>query len=275
MGDDHQGLNGIEFVLESTLKGVDGKIMNEVDVLGRQISFSKEKYIDAIDGYDVYLTIDETVQYLAEKAMDQAMLDYNLKRGATCVVMDPHTGEILAMVSKPDFNPNDPDALPVGIIDEDWKGFNDSEDSQILWQTVFRNRAVMDTYEPGSVFKAITAAAAIEENVVETSTPKFCRPVSIAGHTINCWRKGGHGAEDFLHAVYNSCNPVFVDVAMDLGIEKFYNYFKLFGFKEKPELSFRESRPMRSLQSFSIMIQRKLTWRLLPSDNAFKYLRFR
>ena len=161
------------------------------------------------------------------------MLDYNLKRGATCVVMDPHTGEILAMVSKPDFNPNDPDALPVGIIDEDWKGFNDSEDSQILWQTVFRNRAVMDTYEPGSVFKAITAAAAIEENVVETSTPKFCRPVSIAGHTINCWRKGGHGAEDFLHAVYNSCNPVFVDVAMDLGIEKFYNYFKLFGFKEK------------------------------------------
>ena len=233
VGDDHQGLNGIEFVLESTLKGVDGKIMNEVDVLGRQISFSKEKYIDAIDGYDVYLTIDETVQYLAEKAMDQAMLDYNLKRGATCVVMDPHTGEILAMVSKPDFNPNDPDALPVGIIDEDWKGFNDSEDSQILWQTVFRNRAVMDTYEPGSVFKAITAAAAIEENVVETSTPKFCRPVSIAGHTINCWRKGGHGAEDFLHAVYNSCNPVFVDVAMDLGIEKFYNYFKLFGFKEK------------------------------------------
>lgn len=233
VGDDHQGLNGIEFVLESTLKGVDGKIMNEVDGLGRQISFSKEKYIDAIDGYDVYLTIDETVQYLAEKAMDQAMLDYNLKRGATCVVMDPHTGEILAMVSKPDFNPNDPDALPVGIIDEDWKGFNDSEDSQILWQTVFRNRAVMDTYEPGSVFKAITAAAAIEENVVETSTPKFCRPVSIAGHTINCWRKGGHGAEDFLHAVYNSCNPVFVDVAMDLGIEKFYNYFKLFGFKEK------------------------------------------
>lgn len=233
VGDDHQGLNGIELVLESTLKGVDGKIMNEVDVLGRQISFSKERYIDAIDGYDVYLTIDETIQYLAEKAMDQAVLDYNLKRGATCIVMDPHTAEVLAMVSKPDFNPNAPDSLPVGIADDNWKGFNDSEDSQLLWQTVFRNKAVMDTYEPGSVFKAITTAAAIEENVVDVSTPEYCKPILIAGHTINCWRKGGHGAEDFLHAVYNSCNPVFVDVAMDLGIEKFYNYFRLFGFKEK------------------------------------------
>ena len=104
-GTDEQGLNGIELVLESTLKGVPGKIMNEVDVLGRQVRFSKERYIDAIDGYDVYLTIDETIQYLAEKAMDQAVLDYNLKRGATCIVMDPNTAEVLN-VSKPDFDPN-------------------------------------------------------------------------------------------------------------------------------------------------------------------------
>ena len=86
---------------ESTLKGVPGKILNEVDVLGRQVSFSKERYIDAIDSYDVYLTIDETIQYLAEKAMDQAVLDYDLKRGATCIVMEPNTAEVLAMVSKP------------------------------------------------------------------------------------------------------------------------------------------------------------------------------
>ncbi|MGI6123188.1 MAG: penicillin-binding transpeptidase domain-containing protein [Acetivibrionales bacterium] len=232
-GSDDQGLNGIEMVLESTLKGVPGKIMNEVDVLGRQISFSKERYIDAIDGYDVYLTIDETIQYLAEKAMDQAVLDYNLKRGATCIVMNPNTGEILAMVSKPDFDPNNPDALPLGLLDEDWKGFDDAEDSEYLWQTVFRNKAVMDTYEPGSVFKAITAAAALEENVVTLDTPEVCKPISLAGHTINCWRKGGHGAEDFLHAVYNSCNPVFVKTGMDLGIAKFYNYFRLFGFTER------------------------------------------
>ncbi len=232
-GTDEQGLNGIELVLESTLKGVQGKIMNEVDVLGRQISFSKERYIDAIDGYDVYLTIDETIQYLAEKAMDQAVLDYNLKRGATCIVMDPNNAEVLAMVSKPDFDPNEPDALPWGLLEEDWKGFNDSEDSNYLWQTVFRNKAVMDTYEPGSVFKAITASAAIEENVVKLDTPEVCKPISLAGHTINCWKKGGHGAEDFLHAVYNSCNPVFVKTGLDLGINKFYDYFRLFGFTEK------------------------------------------
>jgi len=232
-GTDDQGLSGIELVLESTLKGVPGKIMNEVDVLGRQVSFSKERYIDAIDGYDVYLNIDETIQYLAEKAMDQAILDYNLKRGATCIVMDPNTAEVLALVSKPDFDPNDPDARPFGILDDDWKGFNDPEDSKYLWQTVFRNKAVMDTYEPGSVFKAITAAAAIEENVVNLNTPEVCKPISLAGHTINCWKKGGHGPEDFLHAVYNSCNPVFVKTALDLGINKFYDYFRLFGFTER------------------------------------------
>jgi len=232
-GTDDQGLSGIELVLESTLKGVPGKIMNEVDVLGRQVSFSRERYIDAIDGYNVYLTIDETIQYLAEKAMDQAILDYNLKRGATCIVMDPNTAEVLAMVSKPDFDPNDPDALPYGVDDDDWKGFNDPEDSKYLWQTVFRNKAVMDTYEPGSVFKAITAAAAIEENVVSLNTPEVCKPISLAGHTIDCWKKGGHGPEDFLHAVYNSCNPVFVKTALDLGVNKFYEYFRLFGFTER------------------------------------------
>ncbi|MGI6622371.1 MAG: penicillin-binding transpeptidase domain-containing protein [Acetivibrionales bacterium] len=232
-GDDDQGLNGIEHVLESTLKGVPGTILNEVDVLGRQVKFSKERYIDAIDGYDVYLTIDETIQYLAEKAIDQAILDYDLKRGATAIVMEPNTGEILGMASKPDFDCNDPDALPAGMIDEDWGGFNDPEDSKYLWQTVFRNKAVMDTYEPGSVFKAITASAAIEENLVTRDTPEICKPISLAGHTINCWRKGGHGPEDFLHAVYNSCNPVFVKTGLDLGVEKFYEYFTMFGFREK------------------------------------------
>ncbi len=232
-GVDDQGLNGIEYVLDSTLKGIPGKIMNEVDVLGRQISFSQERYIDAIDGYNVYLTIDETIQHITEKYMDQAILDYNLKRGATSIVMNPNTGEILAMVSKPDFDPNDPDALPNFLTDSDWKGFGDTEDSQLLWQTVFRNKAVMDTYEPGSVFKAITAAAAIEEGVVKLNTPEYCKPVSMAGHTIDCWKKGGHGSEDFLHAVYNSCNPVFVNVGLKLGIEKFYSFVKMFGFQER------------------------------------------
>lgn len=232
-GVDDQGLNGIELTLDSTLKGVPGKIMNEVDVLGRQINFSKERYIDAIDGYDVYLTIDETIQHFTEKAMDQAILDYNLKRGATAIVMNPNTGEVLAMVSKPDFDPNNPDALPDFLTDPDWQGFGDTEDSQFLWQSVFRNKAVMDTYEPGSVFKAITASAAIEEGLISVDTPEYCKPVTISGHTINCWKAGGHGSETFRLAVYNSCNPVFVKVGLDLGIDKFYRYVKMFGFQER------------------------------------------
>ncbi len=233
-GDDDQGLSGIELVLDSTLKGVAGKIMNEADVLGRQISFSKERYVEAIDGYDVTLTLDGTIQHFMEKTLEQASLDYNLKNGATGIAMDPNTGEILAMASYPDFDSNDPDARPDIIpADQEWGGFNDEEDSKLLWQTVFRNKAVMDTYEPGSTFKAITAAAALEEGIVSLNTPVVCKPVSLAGHTINCWKLGGHGAEDFLHAVYNSCNPVFVDISLDLGIQKFYSYVKMFGFMEK------------------------------------------
>jgi stage V sporulation protein D (sporulation-specific penicillin-binding protein) len=94
----------------------------------------------------------------------------------------------------------------------------------------------MDTYEPGSVFKAITTAAAIEEGVVTLSSPENCKPYSLAGHTIDCWRKGGHGSEDFLHAVYNSCNPVFVKVGLTLGIDKFYRYVRLFGFQERTNI---------------------------------------
>ncbi|NLM72842.1 MAG: PASTA domain-containing protein [Clostridiaceae bacterium] len=232
-GIDDQGLSGIELELDNTLKGVPGKIMNEVDVLGRQISYSQERYIDAIDGYNVYLTIDETIQHFAEKTLQQAVLDYNLKNGGMVIVMNPKTGEVLAMASYPDFDPNDPGGKPDFIDDPDWGGFSDEEDSKLLWQTVFRNKAVMDTYEPGSVFKAITAAAAIEEGVVTPTTPEYCKPISIAGHTINCWRSGGHGAENFTEAVYNSCNPVFVKTALDLGIEKFYKYVRLFGFQEK------------------------------------------
>ncbi|NMA67755.1 MAG: PASTA domain-containing protein [Clostridiaceae bacterium] len=232
-GVDDQGLSGIELVLDNTLKGIPGKIMNEVDVLGRQISYSQERYIDAIDGYNVYLTIDETIQHFAEKALDQAILDYNLKNGGMIIVMNPKTGEVLAMASKPDFDPNDPDGMPDFIDDPEWGGFSDPDDSKLLWQTVFRNKAVMDTYEPGSVFKAITTAAAIEEGVITPTTQVFCKPVSLAGHTINCWRKGGHGAEDFTHAVYNSCNPVFVNTALKLGIDKFYEYVRMFGFQER------------------------------------------
>ncbi len=208
-------------------------IMSEFDAGGRQVKYSPETYVEPIDGYDLYLTIDETIQYFTEKALEKAMLDYNLKRGAAAIVMKPKTGEILAMASKPDYDPNDPFAKPDFLGDIEWKGQSSDEDVALLFQTVFRNKAVMDTYEPGSTFKAVTAAAALEEAVVNPGTEFVCSTVHMAGHNINCWKAGGHGAESFRLGVYNSCNPVFVKTGLALGINKFYQYARNFGFMER------------------------------------------
>lgn len=208
-------------------------IMSEFDAIGRQVKYSPETYVEPVDGYDIYLTIDETIQYFTEKALEKAMLDYNLKRGAAAIVMNPNTGEILAMASKPDYDPNDPFAKPKFLERDDWKGQSSSEDVDFLFATVLRNKALMDTYEPGSTFKAITAAAALEEGVVTPSTEFVCNTIHMAGYDIDCWKKGGHGAETFRLGVYNSCNPVFVKTGLALGINKFYQYAKNFGFMEK------------------------------------------
>ncbi|HEY8499409.1 MAG TPA: penicillin-binding transpeptidase domain-containing protein [Clostridia bacterium] len=232
-GVDDQGLNGIEKYYDAMLNGEPGMVMVEVDAGGRQVKYSPERYIEPVDGYDIYLTIDETIQHFTEKALEKAMLDYNLKRGAAALVMDPRTGEILAMASKPDYNPNDPFAKPDFIEKEDWKGQSSSEDVELLFQTVFRNKALMDTYEPGSTFKAITSAAALEEGVVTPETEFVCNTVHMAGYNIDCWRAGGHGAETFRMGVYNSCNPVFVKTALALGIDKFYRYVRNFGFMQR------------------------------------------
>lgn len=232
-GDDEQGLNGIEKMFDEILSGKPGMVMSEFDAGGRQVKYSPETYVEPVDGYNIYLTIDETIQYFTEKALEKAMLDYNLKRGAAAIVMQPKTGEILAMASKPDYDPNEPYAKPDFLERDDWKGKSSIEDVEFLFQTVFRNKALMDTYEPGSTFKAITAAAALEEGVVTPNTEFVCNTIHLAGHNIHCWRAGGHGAETFRLGVYNSCNPVFVKTSMALGIDKFYKYVRNFGFMEK------------------------------------------
>lgn len=233
-GVDDQGLNGIEKYFDQELTGEPGMIMSEFDAGGRQVKYSPETYVEPVDGYDIYLTIDETIQYFTEKALDKAMLDYNLKRGAAAIVMKPDTGEILAMASKPDYDPNDPYAKPDFLGDDvEWKGRASTEDVDLLFQTVLRNKALMDTYEPGSTFKAITAAAALEEGVVTPDTNFVCTTVHIAGHNINCWKAGGHGAESFRLGIYNSCNPVLVKTGLALGINKFYQYARNFGLMQK------------------------------------------
>lgn len=238
-GDDNQGLmGGIEEVMEKYLKGTPGKILSEVDAKGRAVASETEKRIDAEDGLNVVLTIDETIQYLVSKSLDKAIAEADVKQGAVGIVMDPRNGDILALVSKPDYDINDPYALPNSLKSE---GYDEStwverstETVNILSKTVWRDKAISDTYEPGSTFKTITTSAGLEEGVVTPETVTSDQPVSLAGWTINCWRKGRiHGTETFREAVYNSCNPVFVKVAQSLGIQRFYGYVKAFGFTEK------------------------------------------
>lgn len=237
-GTDNQGLQGIESVMEKYLKGMPGKILSGVDAKGSALPLNSEKRIDAQDGLNAVLTIDKTIQYLASKTIEKAIEDYKVKRGAIAVVMDPRNGDILAMVSKPDYDLNNPFAAPEGLEGIDaaaWDGTS-SESVSILNKTVWRNKAISDTYEPGSTFKSFTTAAGLEEGVVKPDTITNDLPIKVAGwpNPIYCWRRGReHGTETFREAVYNSCNPVFVKVAQSLGVERFYSYLRAFGFYDK------------------------------------------
>lgn len=238
-GDDNQGLQGgIEDLMEKYLKGTPGKILSEVDAKSRAIPFDTEKRIDAQDGLNVVLTIDETIQYLASKSLDKAIDDNKVKQGAVAIVMDPRNGDILALVSKPDYDLNNPFEFPdnvEGLDPANWVE-RGTDSVNILSKTVWRNKAISDTYEPGSTFKSFTTAAGIEEGVITPDTITNDLPIKVPGwpKLIHCWRVGRpHGTETFREAVINSCNPVFVKVAQSLGINRFYSYVKAFGFTEK------------------------------------------
>lgn len=232
---DNKGISGIESSMEKYLKGLPGKVLSEVDALHREIPFNTDKRIDPQDGLNLVLTLDETIQYLASKTLDKAIEDYKVKRGAVAIVMDPRNGDILAMVSKPDFDLNNPYAAPPGVDASTWNG-RTNEDVAVLQKTVWRNKVISDTFEPGSTFKAITTSAGLEEGVVKPEDRFTDAPVTIknVAKPIKCWKTTGiHGEESFTEAVYNSCNPVFVQVAQRLGIQRFYTYLRAFGFYNK------------------------------------------
>ncbi|MDF2987186.1 MAG: cell division protein FtsI/penicillin-binding protein 2 [Eubacterium sp.] len=229
---DNDGLDGVEKMMEQYLKGIPGKILSEVDASGMELTMGEEKYIQPQDGNDVVLTIDETIQYFAEKALEKAIADNNVLNGATAIVMDPRNGEILALSSKPDFDLNKPRAAPKGKDISTWTGTS-TEDVQYLQKTVWRNKAVVDTYEPGSTFKPVTAAAGLEEGAITPETQVTDATIKVGGWPINCWRPNAHLHETFREGVYNSCNPVFVRLSQQLGINKFYGYVKAFGFNQK------------------------------------------
>ncbi len=246
-GDDNQGLmGGVEEIMEKYLRGTPGKVLSEVDARNNAIPSDTEKRIDAQDGLNLVLTVDETIQYLASKSLDKAIDDNKVKQGAVAIVMDPSNGDILALVSKPDYDLNTPFAYPDNIEGMSLPGVEEldptkwversRESFNILSQSVWRNKAISDTYEPGSTFKSITTAAGIEEGVVTPDTITSDLAIKVTGwpKPIQCWRYyRPHGTESFREAVYNSCNPAFVKVAQSLGLRRFYSYVKAFGFTEK------------------------------------------
>ena len=233
-GDDNQGLAGIEYYWNSTLTGTPGKITTAQDAAQDIISNDNENYIPAQNGSNITLTIDYNIQKISEKYLKQAVADNNCKRGGNIIVMDPSTGDILAMASYPDYNLNTP-FTPNEVLAKSWDSLSTSSKSSAL-QSMWRNPAVSNTYEPGSVFKVLISAIALEENLVETDTPGIfsCPGYQMIYDTkINCAKTSGHGYQSLREALEHSCNPAFMQLGAKIGKETLYKYFDAFGLFEK------------------------------------------
>ena len=233
-GDDNQGLAGLEYYWNSVLTGTPGKITTSQDATQDIISDEDENYIPAQNGSNITLTIDYNIQTIAEKYLKQAVADNQCERGGNIIVMDPSTGDILAMASYPDYDLNSP-FTPNEKLAQTWDSLSTSSKSSAL-QNMWRNPAVSNTYEPGSVFKVIVSSIALEENLVETDTPGIfsCGGSQIvSGVKINCAKKSGHGFQSLRQALENSCNPAFMQLGAKIGAETLYKYFEAFGLFEK------------------------------------------
>ena len=256
-GYDNNGLQGIELTFDDELMGRNGSIETNQSAKGTTLKDQQNEYLNSSqNGDDVVLTIDETIQHFLEKHLEEAVTENKLKEGAAGIIMNPKTGEILAMATKPDFDVNnpydidqfekyaidlgydtsddtsdDPDATPKPT--EDPNNLSDEAIAKIR-NKMWRNKVISDTYEPGSTFKIITAAAALEEHVVDLNSTFYCPGFKIvADRKIGCANKSGHGAQTFVEGERNSCNPVFMELGERLGYEKFMEYFTAFGLTEK------------------------------------------
>ncbi|MCD8222011.1 MAG: peptidoglycan glycosyltransferase [Clostridiales bacterium] len=227
-GGDNQGIVGLEVMYEQILKGIDGKILTMTDAAGVEIENAAEDRVEPVAGRDLIISLDINIQKYCEQAAYETMERKGAK-GVSILVMNPKNGEMLAMVSVPEFDCNDPFALnteaPAGIS---------AAGMQELLNQMWRNPAINDTYEPGSTFKIITAAAGLEAGVVTPEDTFSCPGYRIVeDRRIRCHKVGGHGTETFLEGAMNSCNPVFIDVGQRLGIENYVRYFDQFGLRQK------------------------------------------
>ena len=237
---DQVGQYGIERAYNKYLTGIPGKWVKTADGAGRQLPYDEERLYEAKDGLNVVLTMDETIQHFAEKAALEVLVK-NKAKNVSIIVMEPQTGDLLAMANKPDYDPNYPTVPNDEALAKSWEGLT-QEELINKWYDMWRNYSINDVYEPGSTFKIITAAVGLEENVVTPNSKIYCggyvRQIK-SGKPIKCWRYyNPHGDQTFVEGVQNSCNVVFVEVGLRLGAEKMYEYIKAFGFGEPTGLPF-------------------------------------
>lgn len=232
-GDDNVGLFGLEERWNDVLTGTAGKIVTATDVNDKAISDEYEEYIPSENGSNIYLTIDTTVQAIAEKYLEQAVTENGCTRGGNAIIMNPQTGDILAMATYPDYNLNDPrNFISTGYTEEEWNALESAAKTSSLYD-LWKNKAVSGTYEPGSTFKLITTAVGLEESVVQTDVGGdfFCSgSYKVADYDIKCWRHDNpHGPQTLRESLQNSCNPAFMQLGQRIGATTFYKYLEAFG----------------------------------------------
>ena len=235
-GSDNQGLNGIEAKYDETLSGTKGKIIRVRDAKGGTLDGTVEEYVPAINGDSLVLTIDSTIQSIVEKHLEEACIDNVCTDGGNVVIMNPNNGDILAMATYPGYNLNDPYTINDEELKSIWNTLQSGERSNNL-EKMWRNKAISDTYEPGSTFKLITASTALEEGIVkdiEAENFACTGRIEVAGVSIKCWRYyRPHGSESLRTALMNSCNPIFIGLGQKLGVDTYFSYLEKFGLLSK------------------------------------------
>lgn len=227
-GGDNQGIIGLEVIYEDYLKGEVGKILTITDAKGVEVEREGERREEPIPGNDLWISLDHNIQTYATQLANQAM-ETKEADAVSLLVMNPQNGEILAMVNVPEFDLNHPFEVPEEMMVD-----GNEERKQEILNGIWRNACINDTYEPGSTFKIITAAAGLEEGVVSPESSFSCPGfIVVEDRKIRCHKVGGHGSENFVQGTMNSCNPVFITVGLRLGVERYYHYFEQFGLKNK------------------------------------------
>ena len=231
-GGDNQGIIGLEVKYEEYLKGTNGKILTLTDARGVEIENAGERRAEPVDGYNLHISLDYNIQMYTQQAA-MKVLEAKEADSVSVIVMNPRNGEIMAMVNVPEFNLNDPFTLNTVEVG-DVSGTLSSEETQELLNQMWRNPCISDTYEPGSTFKIITASAALEEGVVSLEDAFYCPGYKLVeDRRIRCHKVAGHGSESFVEGIMNSCNPVFIELGLRLGVDNMYKYFEQFGLLSK------------------------------------------